>query len=95
MQAMQMAFARDLVYWYGGVFATVCTGVTAYTFKTKKFPIIASIPLFAIGTILAYQIDFAYGNKANRVNKIKQDILKEKHWFVPIVPTPEEVNKLK
>jgi hypothetical protein len=94
MQAMQVAFARDLVYWIGGVFTVICAGVTKYSLKTKQFPKIAAVPMLAIGTVLAYQIDYAYGNKANRVNKIKEDILmKEKHWFVPIVPTNQRKSK--
>jgi len=84
--SMQMAFVREQLYWFGGVYSLGLLGVTAQVIKTKSIPKVAAIPLVVAGTFIAYQWDFAYGNKIDRINKIHHDILREeKHWFVPLL----------
>jgi hypothetical protein len=92
MVAQQMAFTRDLVHWMSGVYSATLVGVTAYTIKNRKFPKVAIVPLALFGTVIAYQADFAYGNKVERVNRMmNDDILTNKnYWFVPIDPEEDE-----
>ena len=64
--SMKMAMMRELLYWIGGVYALGIAGLTIYSIKNRKFPKIAAAPLVLVSTFLAYQIDFAYGNKMER-----------------------------
>jgi len=83
--ASAMAMARDRVMWMAGGGGIALTGLGIYTLRAKVFPKAAIIPLTIYSYIFAYQWDFAYGNKAERVNKMFNDIItSEQHWFTPI-----------
>jgi hypothetical protein len=46
--------------------------------------------------VTAYQWDFAYGTKPNRINKMADEIMADNsYWFHPIEPTSEQVEELK
>lgn len=53
------------------------------------------VPIIVGGTFLAYQWDFCWGTKLERINKMADDLALEQHWFNPAMPSDEEVNKLK
>jgi hypothetical protein len=85
MISQQMAMARERVYWMGAAYSGLVLGLIMNTIKTKKFPTMAIPPLYISSFVLSYQIDFAFYNKAERINEIQKKILtEEQHWFVPI-----------
>jgi len=93
--AAAMAMARDQVMWMTGAGGIALTGLGAYTLRVKAFPKVAIVPITIYSYILAYQWDFAYGNKTERVNKMFNDIITtEQHWFVPIEDPPVSTEKL-
>jgi hypothetical protein len=82
MNGMQVAATRDLVHWMGGVYGIMLTGLTGAAMAGHKIPKVVGAPLFVFTTVLAYQIDFAYGNKADRIRGYYEDIMaNEQHWF--------------
>lgn len=53
-----------------------------------------AVPLIGYTTMLAFQYDFAYGTKANRIADIQRKILTEEadnYWFTPVNPTDEQM----
>jgi len=87
MIAQQMAITRENLWWMGGFGALLAVGATAYTIKHKSFPAPAAIPLIGYGTVVAYQYDFAYGGKAERINRYTNEIISDpSYWFNPILP---------
>ena len=47
--------------------AFLVLGVTARYIKTKSVPTVAFVPIVVIPYLMAYQVDLAYGNKADRI----------------------------
>eukprot|EP01122_Echinamoeba_exundans_P005595 TRINITY_DN15747_c0_g1_i1.p1 TRINITY_DN15747_c0_g1~~TRINITY_DN15747_c0_g1_i1.p1 ORF type:complete len:158 (-),score=24.13 TRINITY_DN15747_c0_g1_i1:42-458(-) len=98
MVAQQLAVARERFYWIGGTYATALTAFSAFVVKNKRVPPAAAIPLF-IGTVVtAHQADLAYGTKLERINKMTGDLLTQnqgEHWFVPLMPSEQDAEKLK
>jgi len=48
--------------------------------------------------VVGYMGDMAYGNKAERINRMMDDILekeKDSHWFTPLLVDESDVPKLK
>jgi len=83
--AMQMAASRDLCYWMGSVLVVGVAGLSVAVVKGKRPPPVVIIPLAIYSIVLAYQVDFAFGNKAERIRKMRDEIItKEEHWFVPL-----------
>jgi len=84
--ATQMAFSRDIFLWMGGVWVTLVAGTVVRVAVTRKPPPPALIgPIFGLGIGAAYQYDMGYGNKINRIEKARQDILNDpNYWFNPI-----------
>jgi hypothetical protein len=79
MNGMQMAATRDLVHWMGGVYGIMLTGLAGGALAGHKIPRAAGAPLLIFTTVLAYQIDFAYGHKADRIRGYYEDILAKEH----------------
>jgi Fe2+ transport system protein B len=83
--SMQMAMARERMYWMGGAYGAALTGVLGAKLKGHAIPKVTAVPLAVFTIFLAYQADFAWGNKAERINKMRREILEnEKHWFAPL-----------
>lgn len=96
MIAQQMAMARERLWWFAGFVGTLCLGIGGYAIKHKRVPPAAIAPLFALLTITAYQADFAYGNKIERVNRMMNEIVDSgKYWFTPLTPNDDEQEKKK
>jgi hypothetical protein len=99
--AMQMAAARDRVQWMGAAYGTVATAITLRLIAKKPVPGIVAVPMFVVGTVLAYQYDFAYGTKFERVRAEAEKIMHEEdHWFmkdvmntVPVPPVRDDADK--
>jgi hypothetical protein len=68
----------------GGTYGLLLTAATVRYLKTKSVPVAAVVPIVFVPIFLAYQADFAYGNKAERIKRMRDEITKEKHWFVPL-----------
>lgn len=60
-----------------------------------QLPPVLGLPIFVSGVFVAYQWDFCYGTKLERINKMTEELAKEEHWFNPSLPSDEDVNKLK
>lgn len=92
MITFQMAMARERCYWMGAGWAGLVLGVIGKTVKTKQFPALSVPPLFVATMILAYQVDFAFYTKANRVNAMAKEIMNdESYWFVPLEVDPDKI----
>ncbi|KAL9651631.1 hypothetical protein ABK040_001576 [Willaertia magna] len=91
--ATKMATTRDRVYWLGG-FYFVMGGVSfGRMIVLRRFAPLPfdTLPFMAVPFWMAYQYDFAFGNKANRINKEALKILNEEegHWFNEPIELPE------
>jgi len=92
MIAQQMAIARERLIWIGAFGGFLTLGLTGYTVRTKSFPAPAMVPLIGYWTIFAYQWDFAYGNKAQRIFEYQNSIMQDnRYWFNPVLPDKLEV----
>jgi len=86
MLATQVAARRDLVQWMGATWCLLASGVTVAAAK-RKLPPAAAVPFTIFSIVLAYNWDFAYGNKLERINAEYEKITtQEKHWYVPLNP---------
>ena len=51
------------------------------------------VPYLAFSTLVAYQADFAYGTKLERVQGIMHDIETNEasqHWYLPMISRPTD-----
>jgi len=88
MIAQQMALTRERLWWLGGIGGFATFGLAGYAARTRTFPTPAIVPLIGYWTACAYQWDFAYGTKPDRINKYTNEILEDpKYWFTPVLPT--------
>eukprot|EP00834_Sanchytrium_tribonematis_P006624 NODE_505_length_6682_cov_0.825394.p7 type:complete len:107 gc:universal NODE_505_length_6682_cov_0.825394:5658-5338(-) len=78
MVAMTMANSRDLCLWIGGTWAAVGTGLLL---AGNRAPRVALVPFGVLSIVFAYNVDFAYGNKAERIRQEFLKIQNEDHWF--------------
>ena len=84
MLAQQVAIARDRVDWMLGAWASAALAGSVATLRGVKLPPAAAAPFLVYTVVLAYQWDFAYGNKTERINNTFNRIVNtEKHWFLP------------
>ena len=79
MIAMGVANSRDLSQWIGGVLSVYTLGLLL---APKPLPKVVFGPFCVLSTVLAYNLDFAYGTKAERIRKEFYKISEhEDHWF--------------
>jgi len=97
MLSFQMAAARERFYWIAGFGGLVLAGLGAAIARGKGHPALI-LPVAAYSTLLAFQYDFAWGGKVNRIFEIQKQILRDEgekaYWFVPLNPTPEQLKAL-
>ena len=80
MMAVQVAGARDMFMFYGGAMALIFPLLIIGSIK-KKNPALLG-PIIPFSFILAYQYDWAYYTKADRIMKEADHILQhEKHYL--------------
>lgn len=60
---MQVAMARDMLYFSGTAIGLMATGLLAGLAKTKDKRLL--VPLIPLTAALAYQVDMAYYNKVS------------------------------
>jgi len=84
--ATQVAIGREQFWWFAGFHSFLTLGLTGALIKKKPVHPAAVVPYLAFTLITAYQWDFAYGDKLERINNIYSDLQKEDHWYIPIDP---------
>src|SRR3990167_1921748 len=88
----RMATYRDRVWWLIGFYATMGTVSFARMLIIRKFdPLpLRTVPYVLVPFVVAYQADFAYGTKADRINKMATHIRDhENYWFNEPIELPE------
>lgn len=73
MMAMQVARARELLYWFGSFYFVAGLGMIAGFRHTRKPGVLA--PLLPLSFVVAYQADMAYGNKLHRIRLEAENIM--------------------
>ncbi|XP_013859309.1 plasminogen receptor (KT) [Austrofundulus limnaeus] len=71
--AMQIAWSRESLKYFGSFFAMATLGLTAGAIKRKKPGLLA--PIIPLGFILAYQMDSAYGTLFYRMKEEAENIM--------------------
>lgn len=73
--SMAMASQRELLNWELSAYGTFATVFTLGKLARRPVPHVAVVPLVVAPVILAYQWDFAYGTKADRIKAEADKIL--------------------
>ncbi|XP_077592933.1 plasminogen receptor (KT) [Stigmatopora nigra] len=71
--AMQIAWSREFLKYFGAFFAVTSTGLTAGALKSKKPALLA--PILPLSFIFAYQMDSAYGTLIQRIRGEAESIM--------------------
>jgi hypothetical protein len=95
MIAQQIAVSRELFWWFAAFYSTACLGLITAAIKRKKIPPVVLIPFVPLTLFMAYQWDFAYGNKPARIQRIFERVLKEEgKWYTPLTPSEKDIKAL-
>ncbi|XP_075708095.1 plasminogen receptor (KT) [Rhinoderma darwinii] len=92
--AMQIAWTREFLKYYGTFFSLTALGLTAGAIKGKKPALF--IPIVPLGFIFAYQYDMGYGTLVHRMKGTAEDILEKEQHLLEIprgLPTFELIEK--
>ena len=84
MLSQQMAITRERAWWFLGGLGLMSTGMIVGALRGKNVSVLAG-PLTAVSLVTAYQFDFAYGSKPQRIREMHEEILNDpKYWFNPV-----------
>ncbi|XP_073398735.1 plasminogen receptor (KT) [Dendrobates tinctorius] len=92
--AMQIAWTREFLKYYGTFFSLAALGLTAGAIRGKKPGLF--IPIIPLGFVFAYQYDMGYGTLVHRMKGSAEDILEKEHDLLDIpqgLPTFELIEK--
>ncbi|KAK5900768.1 hypothetical protein CgunFtcFv8_025699 [Champsocephalus gunnari] len=92
--AMQVAWSREFLKYYGTFFALATVGLTVGAIKRRKPFLLA--PIVPLGFIMAYQVDSAYGTLIYRVRGEAESIMTSDHDRLDLphgTPTFESIEK--
>ncbi|XP_022061095.1 plasminogen receptor (KT) [Acanthochromis polyacanthus] len=92
--AMQMAWSREFLKYYGAFFTVATVGLTAGAIRRKK-PFLTA-PLIPLGFVLTYQMDSAYGTLIHRMRGEAENILTSECDRLEMphgIPTFESIEK--
>ncbi|XP_066460342.1 plasminogen receptor (KT) [Eleutherodactylus coqui] len=92
--AMQIAWTREFLKYYGTFFSLAALGLTAGAIKGKKPAFF--LPIVPLGFIFAYQYDMGYGTLVQRMKGTAEDILEKESQFLELpqgLPTFELIEK--
>ncbi|KAK5851919.1 hypothetical protein PBY51_023432 [Eleginops maclovinus] len=92
--AMQVAWSREFLKYYGTFFTLATVGLTVGAIKRKKPFLLA--PIVPLGFIMAYQVDSAYGTLIYRVRGEAESIMTSDHDRLDLphgTPTFESIEK--
>ncbi|XP_047228315.1 plasminogen receptor (KT) [Girardinichthys multiradiatus] len=92
--AMQIAWSREFLKYFGSFFAVATLGLTAGAIKSRKVGMMA--PIVPLSIILAYQMDNAYGTLIYRMRGEAENIMASEHDRLDLplgMPTFESIEK--
>lgn len=92
--AMQVAWSREFLKYYGTFFTLATVGLTVGAIKRRKPFLLA--PIVPLGFIMAYQVDSAYGTFIYRVRGEAESIMTSDHDRLDLphgTPTFESIEK--
>lgn len=94
MMATQIASGKDIFYFLATFYGLSSIGMFAGFLKTKKPAVM--VPFLPLTFIVAYQADFIYGNKMDRIRDEAERIMREEAAMLRMaggVPTFEELDE--
>uniref|UniRef100_A0A3Q0R9B0 Plasminogen receptor, C-terminal lysine transmembrane protein n=1 Tax=Amphilophus citrinellus TaxID=61819 RepID=A0A3Q0R9B0_AMPCI len=92
--AMQIAWSREFLKYFGSFFAVATVGLTAGAIKRKNPGMLA--PIIPLSFIFVYQMDSAYGTLIYRMRGEAENIMDNEHDRLDLphqTPTFESVEK--
>ncbi|XP_014886210.1 plasminogen receptor (KT) isoform X2 [Poecilia latipinna] len=92
--AMQIAWSREFLKYFGSFFAVATLGLTAGAIKRKQPGMLA--PIVPLGFVFAYQMDSAYGTLIYRMRGEAENIMASEHDRLDLplgTPTYESIEK--
>ncbi|KAM9516760.1 plasminogen receptor (KT) [Salvelinus alpinus] len=92
--AMQIAWSREFLKYYGTFFSLAALGLTIGAIKKKK-PVLFA-PVVPLSFVLAYQMDMAYGTLIYRMRGEAESIMISEHDRLDLphgVPNFESIEK--
>ncbi|XP_027880902.1 plasminogen receptor (KT) [Xiphophorus couchianus] len=92
--AMQIAWSREFLKYFGSFFTVATLGLTAGAIKRKNPGMLA--PIIPLGFIFAYQMDSAYGTLIYRMRGEAENIMASEHDRLDLplgTPTYESIEK--
>jgi len=92
MMAAQVAGARDLVHWLGGTLAVVAPALALGAARSGNRALLA--PLLPLSVITAYNYDFAFGSKPERIVAEAERILRDERALFRLPGAPLTVDLL-
>jgi hypothetical protein len=92
MLAAQVAGARDLVHWLLGTLAVVAPALVLGAARTGNRALL--VPLVPLSVITAYNADFAYGGKPERITAEAERILRDERALFRLPGAPLTVDLL-
>lgn len=94
LMAMQLARAREILYWFGSFYVIASAGMLAGFKRTLKPGVLA--PILPLTFVLAYQADMAYGNKLHRIRLEAENIMQFENDLLELpcgLPTASSVDQ--
>lgn len=92
--AMQIAWSREFLKYFGTFFSVASLGLTVGAIKRRKPGLIA--PVIPLGFIFAYQLDMAYGTLIYRMREEAESVMasESNRLDLPLgTPTFESIEK--
>ncbi|XP_061911113.1 plasminogen receptor (KT) [Entelurus aequoreus] len=92
--AMQVAWSREFLTYFGTFFTLTCAGLTLGAIKRKKAAMLA--PILPLSFILAYQVDNAYGSLIHRTREEAESIMSSEQQRLQLphgTPTFDSIEK--
>lgn len=92
--AMQIAWSREFLKYYGTFFSLAVLGLTAGAIKGKKPALF--VPVVPLGFVFAYQYDMGYGTLIRRMKGSAENIIENESHLLELpqgLPTFELIEK--
>ncbi|XP_075045001.1 plasminogen receptor (KT) [Mixophyes fleayi] len=92
--AMQVAWTREFLKYYGTFFSLAALALTAGAVKQKKPGLF--VPIIPLGFVFAYQYDMGYGTLIHRMKGTAENIIEKENNLLELpqgLPTFESIEK--
>ncbi|XP_053322091.1 plasminogen receptor (KT) [Spea bombifrons] len=92
--AMQIAWSREFLKYYGTFFTLAAISLTAGAIKSKKPALF--VPIVPLGFVFAYQMDMGYGTLVSRMKGEAENIIEKENSLLALpsgLPTFESIEK--